>query len=249
MRETRADCGARVEPDGPPPLLLFEDRAGNDIARGQLGVGMDGEHKTLAEIVHEGCSFAPDRLGDQRHRVAPDGKRRRVELNELHVGEHRAGPRGHRDTVAGRFYGVGRKSIEAAHSAGGEHDGGCRERDELAGRILARAHAVDAISVDQEILRGRVLDDLDRGILSHRFDQRLEDLVPGRVSARFDDAPALMRRLTPQCEFALVGPVECRAELEQLFHARGCVLGEDLDDLRIADAGAGALRVDRVQTR
>ena len=73
--------------------------------------------------------------------------------------------------------------------------------------------------------------------------------MPSRVSAGFDDAPALMRGLASERKFAALGPVECGAEFEQLFHPRGCVLSEDLDDLCVADAGAGALRVDRVQPR
>ena len=40
LRETVADSRARVEADGAAMLLLFEDRARNDVARRQLGLGM-----------------------------------------------------------------------------------------------------------------------------------------------------------------------------------------------------------------
>ena len=107
----------------------------------------------------------------------------------------------------------------------------------------------DAASVDDQILGRNVLDDLDRGASAYRFDQRLENLVAGRVAAGFDDAAALMRGLASQRELAGVGAIERGAQLEKFLDARGRVLREDLDDLRVADAGAGALRVDGVQAR
>jgi hypothetical protein len=73
--------------------------------------------------------------------------------------------------------------------------------------------------------------------------------VAGRISAGFDDAPALMRSLAPQRELSGVGAIERRSELEKFFDPRGRILREDLDDLRIANAGAGALRIDGMQTR
>ena len=73
--------------------------------------------------------------------------------------------------------------------------------------------------------------------------------MTGRVAAGLDDAAPLMRGLASQRELAGVGAVERRAELEQLLDARRCVARENLDDLRVADAGAGALRVDCVQAR
>ena len=167
----RSHRGARVETDGPSALLLLEDRTGNDVARRELGIGMDGEHETLAEIVDEDRSLTPDGLGDKRHRVASDRERRRVELDELHVGQHRPGARGHCDTVSGRFNRIGRISIEPAHSARGEHDRGGREVYEITRRVLSGADTGDAILVDEEILRRHVLDDLDRRMIAHGLDQ------------------------------------------------------------------------------
>ena len=73
--------------------------------------------------------------------------------------------------------------------------------------------------------------------------------MSGRVAAGFDDAPALMRGFASERELAGVGAIECRSELQQIFDARGRVARKDLDDLRVADSGAGALGVDRVQSR
>ena len=133
----RADRGTRVEPDGAPALLLLEDRARDDVARRQLGVGMKPEHEAFAQIVDERRAFAAHRLGDQRHRIASDRKRGRMELHELHIGEHRAGARRHRDAVAGRLHGIGRVAVEPAHAAGGEHDGARRgTRSRVARRVV-----------------------------------------------------------------------------------------------------------------
>ena len=113
----------RIEADGAPALLLLEDRARDDVARRELGVGMDAEHEALAEIVDERRALAANRLGYERHRIAPDRERGRMKLHELHVGEQGAGARRHRDAVAGRFDGIGRVAIEPADAAGRKHDG------------------------------------------------------------------------------------------------------------------------------
>ena len=83
----------------------------------------------------------------------------------------------------------------------------------------------------------------------HRFDQRFENLVTGRVAAGFNDAAPLVRGLAAERELAGFGAIERGAELEKFFDARGRVARENLDDLPVADAGAGALRIDRVQAR
>ena len=60
---------------------------------------------------------------------------------------------------------------------------------------------------------------------------------------------ALVRGLASERELAALGAIEGRAELEELFDARRRVLRENLDDIFVADARTGALRVDRVQAR
>ena len=73
--------------------------------------------------------------------------------------------------------------------------------------------------------------------------------MTGRVAPGLDDAAPLVRRLTPEREFAFVGAIEAGAQFEQLFDARRRVAREDLDDCRIADSGARALRIYRMQAR
>ncbi len=125
-RELRADCAARIETDGSAALLLLEDRASDDVARRELGIGMQSRHEAFAQVVHEGRAFAADGLGDERHGIASDRKRRRMKLNELHIGEQCAGARRHRNAVAGRFDWIRRIAIEPPDAAGCKDDGSRR---------------------------------------------------------------------------------------------------------------------------
>ena len=126
--ELGADGRVRVEADGAPALLLFEDGARDDVARRQLGVGVQCRHEAFAEIVDERGALAAHRLGDERHGIAPDRERGGMELNELHVGEQRARARRHRDAVSGGFDGVGGVAVEASHPARRQHDGAGTKR-------------------------------------------------------------------------------------------------------------------------
>ena len=73
--------------------------------------------------VDDGGALAAQRLGEQRHRVVAHRQRRGVELDELEVGEPRAGARRHSEPVAGGLDRVGGARIDAAEAAGGEDDG------------------------------------------------------------------------------------------------------------------------------
>ncbi len=77
-----------------------------------------------------------------------------------------------------------------------------RIRVRLTACVVAHEDAAHAIAVQHEIVGRNVFDDFDRRVRVHRFDQRLENLVAGRVAAGFDDAPALVRGLASECEFA-----------------------------------------------
>jgi hypothetical protein len=59
----------------------------------------------------------------------------------------------------------------------------------------------------------------------------------------------LMGRFASQLEFAGVVSIERSAKFEQLFDTRGRIVGEDIDDRFVVDAGAGALGIERVQSR
>ncbi len=188
--------------------------ARDDVARRQFGVGMQLEHEPFAEIVDERRAFAAHGLGDERHRVAADRERGRMKLHELHIGQQGACARGHCDAVAGCLHRIGREAIEAPDAAAGEHDCTRAERDCPVACVVARVDAADAIAVDDEIGGRNLFDDLDRRVDAYRIDQRLENLVTGRVAAGLDDAAALVRGFAPERQLARVGAVERRTELE-----------------------------------
>ena len=196
-------------------------------------------------------AFAAHGFGDERHRIAPDRERGRMKLYELHVGEQRAGARRHRDAVARRLNRIRRVAVEPADSARRQERRAAATKRDAVRRPRCRARkrrrrgrrsTIRSSAVD-------VLDDAIDGCVRTASNQRLENLVAGRVAARFDDAPALVRGFASEREFAALGAIERCAEFEQFFDARRCVVREDLDDLFVADARAGALRVDRVQAR
>ena len=83
---------------------LGGDPAGDDVARGELGVGVHVEHEPAAVGVEQHRALAAHRLGDEE--VAGRRERRGVELVELQVGERRSGPQRGGDAVAGGDRGV-----------------------------------------------------------------------------------------------------------------------------------------------
>ena len=145
--------------------------------------------------------------------------------------------------------GIGGVAVETSDTAGREHGGiGGKGGGRCAGGVATVHAAYDSV-FDDQIGGGDVLDDVDGRVSGHGFDERAQNRVSGRVAARFDDSTALMRGFASEHELARVVAIEGRAELEQFFDARGRVAREDLDDLFVANAGSGALRVDRVKAR
>ena len=63
-------------------------------------------HEALAARVDQRRAFAAQRLGGQRRRVAADVDGGGVELHELRVADHRAGPRRHGEAFAARYGGL-----------------------------------------------------------------------------------------------------------------------------------------------
>ena len=90
---------------------------------------MDRAHEALAASVDQHRAFAAQRLGGERGRVAADIDGGRMELHELGVGDHRAGPGGDGDAFAARLARIGGDGVDLAGAAGREHHG-ARRQDE-----------------------------------------------------------------------------------------------------------------------
>ena len=76
-------------------LHLLHDAPGHDVARGELAPARRTRcHEGLAAMVAQHRSMAAHRLRDQEAPGARAGEGRRMELEELEVGDHRAGAQG-----------------------------------------------------------------------------------------------------------------------------------------------------------
>ena len=99
---------------------LGVDRPGDDIARRQRAFRVRLRHEILALAIAQNSALAAHGFGNQeggRLRMKEAGG---MKLDELHVGDDRAGTPRHRHAVAGRDGGVGRVEIHFAASAGRE---------------------------------------------------------------------------------------------------------------------------------
>ena len=108
-------------------------------------------HEALARLVDEEGALAADRLGDERllaARALAEPQHRRVELDELEVGEHGAGPQRGGHAVARRDGRVRRRGVDLAETAGREHDGarvGGADAVDLALADDVERHAADPL--------------------------------------------------------------------------------------------------------
>ena len=103
-----------------------DDGAGHDVAGREVGERVLALHEAHARLVDEEGALAADRLGDERllaARALAEPQHGRVELDELEVGEHGAGPQRGGHAVAGRDGRVRRRGVDLAETAGREHDG------------------------------------------------------------------------------------------------------------------------------
>jgi hypothetical protein len=72
-------------------LFLAHDAARHDIAWGEIAAGVIARHECLAPGIHEAGAFAAERLGNQKARRSGALQSRRVELDELDIGDPRSG--------------------------------------------------------------------------------------------------------------------------------------------------------------
>jgi hypothetical protein len=212
------------------PVRLHDpqDRLGHHVPRGQVGQLVHALHERLAGRVDQHRALAPDRLADQRLLPAGGGaepERGRVELDELQVGDHRAGPQRQRDAVAGGHGRVRGRGEHLAHPAGGQHDRAGQHRADAVRAALAehvQAHpGGPAVGAAEQVEHQRVLDQRDAGVAGDRLLQRALHLGAGRVAAGVHDPVAVVAALPGQRQAAVRVGVEHRAALDQLAQPAG----------------------------
>ena len=98
MFEIRQPARHAIAIPSPVALDLVVDRAGDDVARRELGALVVIGHEAMAgDGVLQDPALAAYRLGDQEVLDLEIVEAGRVELHELHVGDPAARPPRHRD--------------------------------------------------------------------------------------------------------------------------------------------------------
>ena len=209
---------------------------------------MTSLHEPHPVAVDEEGALAAHGLGDERLLAAgprPEPQHRRVELDELDVGHHRAGAQRRGHAVAGGDRRVGRRGVDLSDSAGGQHDGTRHGRTDAVHLALTddvQGHAADAgLLVLQQVHDEGVLDHLDAGVVLHtvqRGDERAGDLLARGVAAGVGDPVLVVPTLAGQPELALVVEVELGAEGDELADPLRPLVDESRDGRDVAHAAA-----------
>ena len=223
-REATAVDRTKVEQHRPTSRDLPRD----DVARRKL-VG-----EAIALIVEEHGALAAQRLGEEERRV---DERRRVELDELEVGERGAGAVRGRDPLADGAGGIRRPLPERGGAARREERRARRDR----AAIGDDADAALVVAPDGE--HPLALGDGDPRMREHALGELPRDAIAGRRSTRMHDATAAVAALEPEAV------VELDAELDEVADARRRLVRQDGDGARPAEPAARAERVLRVERR
>ena len=110
-----------------------------------------------------------------------------VELHELDVGDHRAGPEGERDAVAGGDHRVRRDLEQLAHAAGRDDRVVSTDLHRRT-RGIQRPHPDAPAALDHQIHREAAFPNVDEIQRVNRGNECPLDLGPGGVAARVHDA-------------------------------------------------------------
>ena len=173
----------------------------------------------------------------------------RVELDELHVADRRAGAPGHGHAVARGDIGVRRVEVDFAAAAGGQHDAVAAEGEDPAGFLIEHVDADHAVFGGvAEFARGDEVDGHvvfqhgDRRMFFHGGDEGFFDFESGEI-VRVKDAALGVSAFTAEVQLGAAGwffaQVERHAEVDQLLDALGTFAHDELDNIPVAKPGAG----------
>ena len=157
MSEIQKDAGvvAGSEGAGVGGGAKFEhDGARDDIARREFFQGMIALHEALAAGVAKISAFAAQRFAQQETRSVGNVERSGMELDELDVGDGRAGSIGASDAVAGRDIGIRGVFKDAAEAASREKRSTRLDENGCAGRFIERGDADHFAVVGEQIGHG-----------------------------------------------------------------------------------------------
>jgi hypothetical protein len=226
---------------------LGEDRAADDVARRELGLGVVLGHEAPAHPVAQDAPGPAHDLADQRPGRARDVEAGRVELDELQVAHARAGAEAERDAVAGRDHGVGRLAEELARAAGRDDDLPGREGDQVAARGARQEAPRVPVGQREQVEDERVREGRDPRVVEHGRRHRALDLVAGRVALGVDDPRVAVAALAREVDQAFGRAVELRPHLQQALDRLRPAADDALDRLALGEPAADAQRVGDVR--
>ena len=248
--EVLAYCGTSIEIRRAASHHLGVNSSRHDVTRGQLGVGVAADHESLAQVIDQDRSFAPQRLRQQRQRVPARCRQRGgVELHHLQVGKGDAGPSGHSHRRPCHLGRVGGGSKQVTIPSGTEHDGAGQMQRQSA-FLISGQHPNDVLvsNITDQIQHRHLLVHGDGGRGPHGGHQCSHDLRAGRVSAGVHDTAGPVARLSPQTQRPRRIGVEPSPERTQPGHHLGGLIGDSLGRKAVPDAaryGHGVLGMSR----
>ncbi len=241
--EALAQAGAGIEEYLMARDDLAPDVARDDIARGEFVAG-NIEHEAAAGFIEQNGAFAAYGLGNQRHGIEPDGECRGVELDEFHVGHHRAGAGGEGEAAAGGGERVGGGEIEPADAAAGDDD------------LVAGDDDLTVGGIDDEAGDFAVAgEDAPRDVVDAQFDvrtcgdadaKRADDFEARGIAAGVDDAAVGVGGFETQGQIAVGIQIERDAVVAQCLDRGRAGGGDAGNGVGIAQTVAGGQRVDGV---
>jgi len=242
----RAHCFPGVQEGAAPRCALGVDGAGDDVPGGKLGVWMLGQKETMTCGVDQVRAIAAKRLGHQGRWVPPDIQGRRVELDELGIGDDGAGQGRRRKPLAqqgrrGRCF-----SVETADASGGQdHRRGPEGGDDPVSLSKGANHG--AAGVLQQAAQANALKHLDVCSLADMGDNRRHHGAAGLVTAHPRHSGAPVRGFPAQDEAAVRGPIKGGAKPGEPLHRARTFRRQQGGARGIHQAGAGGKGIGRVQ--
>ena len=157
---------------------------------------MIARHERIAAIVDEPRALAAERLGDEEAGRARTLERGRMKLDELQIGQARAGVIRERDPVAGGHRRIRRFAEDLSGAARGQQR---RVRAKLLARPgwIEERDADDAPVLHEQLGDERVIDRVDRRQPADALPERAPDFAARRV-AGMQHAPHAVRRFAPE---------------------------------------------------
>jgi hypothetical protein len=236
-------------------LDLEVDRAGDDVARGELRALVVARHEAFPVGELQDPALAAHRLGDQerlRVRVEEAG---RMELDELHVRDLRPRAPRHGDAVAARRVRVGGEEIDLPGAA--RRDDGEARADGLdpaflpvedvgAPYAVAVAAGARKLAPGDEVDGAVPLEDVDLRMALHAPDEGVLHRPPGGVG-RVGDPPVAVPPSRVRCSSAWLSSSagEGHPLFHQPFDGPLAALDHEADGILVAQARP-ATRVSRM---